>query len=245
MSQSFAFMVEINDLTQSVIWDDIPDANVPQSAVTQHVAAIDHDSLLNFAADEHFADAPNDSNNYVRYQNTWVVAPTYAFGEYSGEFDANSPGTFPVTSNQGDWFNCTVAGTIDSEVFAVGDLLIALVDSPSTTVFAANWSKIANVEINDLSASVTWANIPDANVPESAVTQHEAALAVTRSQISDMPQATTTELEDNTDAINTDAAKVLGYAVLNTTTGVTVFAAGNGDSDVWDYYDATTAHTPV
>lgn len=57
--------------------------------------------------------------------------------------------------------------------------------------------------------------------------------------------ATTAELEDNTDAINTAAAKVLGYAVLNTTTGVTVFASGVGDSDVWHYYDSTTAHTPV
>lgn len=58
-------------------------------------------------------------------------------------------------------------------------------------------------------------------------------------------QATTTQLEDNTHAINTDAAKVLGYTVLNTTTGVTVFASGNGDSSVWHYYDSTTAHTPV
>jgi len=57
--------------------------------------------------------------------------------------------------------------------------------------------------------------------------------------------ATTAELEDNTDAINTGAAKVLGYAVLNTTTGVTVFAAGLGDSDVWHYYNEATAHTPV
>jgi hypothetical protein len=102
-----------------------------------------------------------------------------------------------------------------------------------------------SAEINDLTESVVWANIPDANVPESAVTQHEAALAITRTQISDMPQATTTELEDIADAINTDAAKVLGYAVLNTTTGVTVFASGDTDGAVWHYYDATTAHTPV
>ena len=61
----------------------------------------------------------------------------------------------------------------------------------------------------------------------------------------DTAQATTAELEDNTHAINTSADKVLGYAVLNTTTGVTVFASGNGDSSVWHYYDSTTAHTPV
>ncbi len=38
-------------------------------------------------------------------------------------------------------------------------------------------------EVNDLTASVTWANIPDANVPQTAVTQHEAALTILESQI--------------------------------------------------------------
>ncbi len=40
-------------------------------------------------------------------------------------------------------------------------------------------------EINDLSAAVTWANIPDANVPASAVTQHQLALSILESQIPD------------------------------------------------------------
>jgi len=34
----------------------------------------------------------------------------------------------------------------------------------------------ASAETNDLTSAVTWANIPDANVPESAVTQHAAAV---------------------------------------------------------------------
>jgi len=40
-------------------------------------------------------------------------------------------------------------------------------------------------EVNNLSVAVTWANIPDANVPESAITQHEAALTVLETQITD------------------------------------------------------------
>lgn len=40
-------------------------------------------------------------------------------------------------------------------------------------------------EINDLSAAVTWANIPDANVPASAVTQHQAAFSIAETQIPD------------------------------------------------------------
>lgn len=58
-------------------------------------------------------------------------------------------------------------------------------------------------------------------------------------------EATTTQLEDVTDAINTSADKVLGYMVLNLTTGVTVFASGATDGAVWHFYDSTTAHTPA
>ena len=41
-------------------------------------------------------------------------------------------------------------------------------------------------ETNDLSTAVTWANVPDANITQSSVTQHQAALSVTESQISDL-----------------------------------------------------------
>lgn len=41
-------------------------------------------------------------------------------------------------------------------------------------------------ETNDLSTAVTWANVPNANITESSVTQHQAALSVTESQISDL-----------------------------------------------------------
>lgn len=57
--------------------------------------------------------------------------------------------------------------------------------------------------------------------------------------------ATTAELVDITNAINTDAAKILGYQVLNITTGATVFASGNTDAAVWQFYDESLAHTPI
>jgi plastocyanin len=41
-------------------------------------------------------------------------------------------------------------------------------------------------EVNDLTVAVTWANVPDANITESSVTQHQAALSITESQISDL-----------------------------------------------------------
>ena len=44
---------------------------------------------------------------------------------------------------------------------------------------------VAGGEINDLTAAVTWADIPDANVPQSAVTQHQASLTILEGQITD------------------------------------------------------------
>lgn len=44
----------------------------------------------------------------------------------------------------------------------------------------------AGAEANNLSDVVTWANVPDANITESSVVQHEAALTITESQISDL-----------------------------------------------------------
>jgi len=52
-------------------------------------------------------------------------------------------------------------------------------------------------ELNDLSANVTWVNVPDANITESSVTQHEAALTITESQISDLSHTDTNAIHDN------------------------------------------------
>ena len=47
-------------------------------------------------------------------------------------------------------------------------------------------STYLTAETNDLSAAVTWANVPDANITQGSVTQHQAALSITESQISDL-----------------------------------------------------------
>lgn len=50
-------------------------------------------------------------------------------------------------------------------------------------------------ETNDLTSAVTWANVPDANITQSAVTQHQAALSITESQISDLGSYLTSEAD--------------------------------------------------
>ena len=55
-------------------------------------------------------------------------------------------------------------------------------------------------EKNDLTSAVTWANVPDANITESSVTQHEAALSIGNSQLTS----------------GIDAAKISSGSVSNT-----------------------------
>ena len=54
------------------------------------------------------------------------------------------------------------------------------------------------IETNDLSSAVTWANVPDANITESSVTQHQAAIGITESQISDLQSYLTSYTETQT-----------------------------------------------
>ena len=44
---------EVNDLSSIVTWANVPNANITVGSVTQHVASINHDLLLNFLAAEH------------------------------------------------------------------------------------------------------------------------------------------------------------------------------------------------
>ena len=65
-------------------------------------------------------------------------------------------------------------------------------------------------EVNDLSSSVTWVNVPDLNITETSVTQHQAALSVTESQISDLQSyllnITAESVGDLSDVTNTTPA---------------------------------------
>jgi hypothetical protein len=96
---------EINDLTASVTWANVPDVNITSSSVTQHQTALS------------------------------------------------------ITESQ------------------ISDL--------QTYYLASNPNNYISTEVNDLTASVTWANVPDVNITSSSVTQHQAALSITESQISD------------------------------------------------------------
>ena len=76
------------------------------------------------------------------------------------------------------------AVTTSGETFANSDTQIP------TNAAVRNWVLTTYptiVEQNNLTLNVTWATVPDAYISESSVTQHEAALSISTSQISWWP----------------------------------------------------------
>ena len=64
---------------------------------------------------------------------------------YKGDWDA-SAGSFPSGAQTGWFYYVSVAGTVDSIAFHVGDNIVATTDNASTTTFANNWSKHDNTD---------------------------------------------------------------------------------------------------
>ena len=88
-------------------------------------------------------------------------------------------------------------------------------------------------ETNDLTAAVTWADVPDSNITESSVTQHQAALSITESQITDLGGfLSTTSIDALSDVDTTTSAptdgQVLAWDNGNSVWAPTDAAAGGG-----------------
>ena len=70
-----------------------------------------------------------------------ITSELGALGEYKGAWNP-AGGAFPSGATKTDLYRASASGTVDGIVFATGDLLLALADAPSTSVYANNWSKI-------------------------------------------------------------------------------------------------------
>ena len=157
---------ELNDLTSAVTWANVPDANITQSSVTQHQAAL---SITESQV--------SDLQTYLTGNQTITL---------SG--DASGSGTTAIT--------VTVADDSHNHIIANVDGLQTALDAKLESF----------TETNDLTAAVTWANVPDANITQSSVTQHQAALSITESQISDLAHYADADVDThlNTSTATTD-----------------------------------------
>ena len=155
---------ETNDLSSAVTWANIPDANVPASAVTQHQTAL--------------SITESQISDLGAYQSSAGLV---------GAIDAHLNQGNPTSGYVLSW-------------------------NGSDYAWVSNGSAS---EVNDLTASVTWANIPDANVPASAVTQHQAALSVTESQISDLGTYLTSVPAQTFASLTGKPTTIAGYGITD------------------------------
>ena len=90
-------------------------------------------------------------------------------------------------------------------------------------------------ETNDLSSAVTWANVPNANITESSVTQHQGALSITESQISDLGSYLTSVPAQSFASLTGKPTTVAGYGITDSLQlGTSSTTALAGDTTLFD-----------
>jgi len=192
---------------------------------------------------------------------TYVDAQVASLGNLESGWDA-SVGTFPTGSGgtkKGDYWYVTVAGTVNSVPFNVGDMLVAIVDAASTSTYAANW---ISLEVNRDQATTTVLGLVYIATNAEVQTGTDAVKAVTPAGLSARTATETrsgiaeiaTQTETNT---GTDDATIItplklktlldnrtgGYAANVGNASATSFALthGLGTSDVIvSIYDNST-----
>jgi len=108
------------------------------------------------------------------------------------------------------------AFAIDSKVFKIGDGTSTWVQLTGITGGGSG----GGPEINNLAASVIWANVPDANITQSSVVQHSGALRLTESQITDLQNYITSgadisSLNNDTNYISSNPNNIAGSSGIN------------------------------
>ena len=107
-------------------------------------------------------------------------------------------------------------------------------------------SAYLTAEINDLSAAVVWANVPDANITQSSVTQHQAALSITESQISDLQSYLLDITGENIETLaNVNVTGLVDGEVLAWSASASEWVPATNGSDVYlvDGGTATAIYT--
>ena len=139
-----------------------------------------------------------------------------------------------VNDNFNEIYTAIGDGTTLTDILAAGYITASSTDT--LTNKSGNISQWTNdsgyitsfSEANDLSSAVTWANVPDANITESSVTQHQSAInsgvSITESQISDLQSyitaGSTTALTNKTFDANGTGNSISNIEVADLASGV-------------------------
>lgn len=175
--------------------------------------------------------ATNDGNTdralYLDATGNIKSGPIALSGDmiYQGGWDASS-GAFPGGGSalKGYYYKVTVAGTVDSVSFDVGDTIFAEVDNASTSTFASNWTKVDNTQ-----ASTSY--IQDADGNTKIQTEESANENIIRFDVNGAEVKTISATAETT---------TIPFSASNTVTfGNFTSATDNGAAEIVYYPDAS------
>jgi hypothetical protein len=170
--------------------------------------------------------------------------------EFDTEFDAiatavatKSNSASPTFTGTATFDGITATGTVNLSGLSV---TFSQLDAGAITLSSETFSDVDNqiptnaavidyvasaipgiAEVNDLTAVVTWADVPDANITQSSVTQHQAALSITQSQITDLSAAPTVTATASGTLANGDTVIVNSDGTVSAITGATQSAGSD------------------
>lgn len=240
---------EVNDLTAAVVWANIPDSNVPQSAVTQHQSALSITESQISDLQAYLLDLSDDTNpalgGILNTNNFPLRAGTYGLTlhDTSGLSATVGGNQFNLDTSGFGLNNAIRVTNIFDEDDMTSDSNIALATQQSIKAYFDNNKFTTSDEINDLTAAVVWANVPNVNITESSVTQHQGALSITESQISDLQSYILTETDTfdsvtsrgNTTANNIQVGNITADSFILDGGAPTDFLKGDGSTDSTSY----------
>lgn len=148
------------------------DGRISQSSVTQHQAAISHDALSGFVANEHIDWTADQGATNLHLNNITGLTTSQMASANVSQF-TNDAGyiTATLTDEQiQDKVGAMLSGNTET------DITVTYQDVDGTIDFS----------VNNLAASkITSGTFANARISQASVTQHQAALTITESQISD------------------------------------------------------------
>lgn len=221
--------LEVNDLTAAVTWANVPDVNITQSSVTQHEGALTiTESQISDLQPYILTEVDGSTTNEI--QALSFLEPNLSLSLGGGSVDLS--GLQLTTEEVQDITGGMVTGNTETRIAVTyddpGGKMNFVVDGSLSSY--TNDAGFLTSEANNLGAAVTWANVPDVNITQSSVTQHEGALTITESQISDLQSYLLTEVDGSvTNEIQTISATGAGptsYDISLTSGGAVTLAEG-------------------
>lgn len=167
-------------------------SETPASGVTDHTLLSNIGTNTHTAIDTHIADA---TKHYTQASISITESQISDLGTYSLTSHTHPVATIPENTimgrpaGAGTGVPLSLSPTVATEFLNVftptAKGLVPYSINNETKFLRGDGTWVMPTEANNLSTAVTWVNVPSANITQASVTQHQTALSITKSQVSD------------------------------------------------------------